>query len=43
LLFRNGADLNALDQFDKTALDYATSTEIIDFLNFNGAVKGSDL
>jgi len=43
LLYKNGADLNKYDNFNKTALDYAKTDEIINFLELNGAVKKNKL
>ncbi len=43
LLHRNGADLNIIDKFDKTALDYATNQEVIDFLIFNGGLYSKEI
>jgi hypothetical protein len=43
VLQRNGADLNILDQYNRTALDYAQLEDVINFLQLYGALFSKDL
>ena len=43
LLVSNGADINLMDKYNRTALDYAGTQEIKDYLVSQGAMKGSEL
>jgi len=43
LLIDNGANVNYLTNFNKTALDYATTDEVRELLIRHGAKRGSDL
>ncbi len=42
-LQRNGADLNILDQYNRTALDYAELEDVRNFLQLHGAMYAKDL